>query len=65
MTSGINPPSMMPSKLRVKKNVLRPVIRLYEQATTLQHTICIGIQLSGPSFLDMSCGGSSASKNDT
>lgn len=60
----MKPPSIRPSSARVKKNVLRPVKRDWQDATIDQHIIWIGIQLSGPSFLDIICDGSSAHRKE-
>lgn len=57
--------SSSPSRALVAKKLPRPRRAHWEQATTDQRQICVGIQRSGPTFLDTSCEGSSASRNDT
>lgn len=46
------------------RKLLRPVRAHCEMATMDQSTICIGIQRSGPIFLEMSWDGSSARRKE-
>ena len=62
MLSGMKPPSNKPSKARHAKNEDRPLRKACRLATRLQETIWMGIQRSGPSFLDISWDGSSAQR---
>lgn len=55
----------MPIKARVARKVALFVNQNCEVATMDQSVICIGIQRSGPNFLEMSWEGSSASRKET
>jgi hypothetical protein len=56
------PPSINPSRARHVQNDARPDRNACMLATIDHETICTGIQLSGPSFLEMSWEGSSAQR---
>lgn len=60
----MNPPSSTPSKALVTRNEALPDIQNWHEATMLQRQICMGIHLSGPTFFETSCEGSSAKRKD-